>query len=114
MSYLSNIEKLHGALDEKVQKLLDKLSLDETNNSTKMDIDQGDGANLINSLSAQAKISKSHDIANMKLKYEEKLEEKNLRIVKLEKKNTMYLDIIAEKEAETSMIRSEDANSEKH
>lgn len=79
-----------------------------------MEIDQGNGENLINSLSAQAKISKSHDIANMKLKYEEKLEEKNQRIMKLEKKNSMYLDIIAEKEAETSMIRSEDANSEHH
>ena len=86
MSYLSSIERLHGSLDEKIQKLLDRLSLDETDNSTKMDIDQGNGANLINCLSTQAKISKSHDIANMKLKYEEKLEEKNKRILKLEKK----------------------------
>ena len=53
----------------------------------------------------------------MKLKYEEKLEEKNKRILKLEKKTQMYLDIIAEKEtelAETSMIRSEDQNSDHH
>ena len=51
MSYLSTIERLHGSLDEKIQKLLDRLSLDETDNSTKMDIDQGNGANLINCLS---------------------------------------------------------------
>ena len=48
---------------------------------------QSDSSNLIRSLSKQAEVSKSHDIAHIKLKYEEALEEKNQRILKLESKN---------------------------
>jgi len=40
----------------------------------------------------------------MKLMYEEKLEEKNKRILRLEAKNKQYLDIIAEKEANNTSI----------
>jgi hypothetical protein len=46
------------------------------------------------SLSKNSKI----DLANIKLQYEEQLEEKNQRIFRLESKNRQYLNIISQKE----------------
>ena len=48
---------------------------------------KSDNEILILSLSKQAKNSKSNDLAHLKLKYEEILEEKNQRMLKLESKN---------------------------
>lgn len=42
--------------------------------------------------------SKLIEIAHLKLKYEEKLESKNQRILKLESKNRQYIDIIGHRE----------------
>ena len=51
-------------------------------------------------LSNLAKNTKTRrlEIADMKLIYEEQLEEKNQRIAKLESKNKKYLDVIAQRD----------------
>ena len=53
------------------------------------------------SLQSLSKNTKSHhiDMANIKLKYEDQLEDKNERIRKLESRNKQYLAIIAHKDA---------------
>ena len=57
-------------------------------------------ANSKSYLKSLSKNTKTVDIAELKLKYEEQLEFKNQRILKLEKKNQEYLDIISVKNEE--------------
>ena len=52
-------------------------------------------------LKSLSKRSKIVDIAELKAKYEDQLEDKNQRILKLERKNQEYLDIIAMKTDES-------------
>ena len=63
-------------------------------------------------LKVMSKHSKNVDIAELKLKYEEQLEEKNQRIQKLESKNQAYLDVIAQREMEAKIdySRGESSN----